>query len=446
MRPVPALSLLVALALVAGCIAPPDPEATGAVEGPLDPLLTQHDHWNVTEHALSRNASVVAWLPLVSPGKQSGAHSVDVLGDLLVVGTAEGSEANGFVLVDVSDPERPAEVGRWTTTAGLSGDRAVMLSADGKTVFVGGVDAIFAVDISDPASPKDAGAFANPRFGAHTLFAAEIDGTQYVYVVGYGLVTLAYDAAADAFEFLSRYVAATPDGLLDTPLGGDGVTYAFRDTYGHDVYAEKDPESGAHLAYVAYAYEGLKIVDLSNPRVPVEVGTWRPEDEHAPYYVHTIWMSHKDGRDVAVVGSEVFENRHVTVPSPVWVLDVVDVGAPKLLATWLNPGHKGSDNLLFSAHDLRVTPEGIVPLAHYHGGVWFLDLRDAAAVEASGAIRELGYAMPDRDNGWRPDGPCCGGFNMGGIPLTFDVLMQGRYAFAADLHTGLYVIRYDGPT
>ncbi len=129
----------------------------------------------------------MAWLPDVSPGKQSGAHSVDALGDVLVVGTSEGSEANGFVLVDVSGP---------------------------------------------------------------------------------------------------------------------------------------------------------KIFDLSNSRVPVEVGTWRPEDVHAPYYVHTIWTSHRDGRDVAVVGSEVFEDRHVTVPSPVWVLDVADVGAPEIIATWLNPGHQ----------------------------------------------------------------------------------------------------------
>ena len=452
MRAVTVLVPALLLAL-AGCFSPPDVGGPAALPSPLDPFLVQHDHWDASAHALAWNVRELAWDALASPGARPGAHSVDLHGDLLAVGTAgesasltggvnRPSETNGFVLVDVADPAAPRVLGKYHTDSPLSADRTVVFSADGKTVFVGGLGEVIAVDVSDPAAPAEAARFPNPRDGAHTVFAAEVDGTQFVYVIGNGLLTFSYDAAKKEFTLLSRYITATPEGLLDTPLGPDGATYARRDVYGHDVFAEKDPVTGRHLAYVAYAYEGVKIVDLSNPRLPVEVATWRASGEGAPWYTHTIWVAHLEGRRVAVVGTEVFENRHLTTPSPVWVLDLTELESPKLLATWTNPGGKGSDNLLFSAHDLRITPEGLVALSHYHGGVWVLDLRDLAAVEAAGTVPNLGYILPHRDNGWRPEGPCCFNLNFGGIPATMDVVMRGNHLFAADFHTGFYAFEY----
>lgn len=437
-----ALVLASVTALLVGCLAPEgEPsEAAAAVLVAPDPIVEKHDHFDPAEHAVAWNAEELAWMPFAAEGERSGAHALDVHGTTLAL--AVNGDKQAVVLFDVTTPENPVVLGMVEDPRLDGDDRTIAFSDDGLTVFLGTSKGIAAIDVTHPDAPEIVAEYENPQFGAHTLFAHAAGGSQFVDIIGGGLVVVEYDTDARRFSLAGRYAAATPQQMLLAMPGGvtgDATTYAVRDVYGHDVFVETDPDLGKTIAYVAYAYEGLKIVDITNPATPLEIGTWIPEDEGAPFYVHTIEVTHReDGRRIAVVGSEVFENRHVDTPSPVWVLDVTDLAAPQLLATWTNPGGHGSDSLFYSAHDLRVAGDDLF-LAHYHAGAFVLDLAKLidGDVNATRAV-----FTPHGDNGWRPEeSGCCFGFNMNGVPMAFDVLPVGDVVYVADYHSGFYAYR-----
>ncbi|HVL49611.1 MAG TPA: hypothetical protein VM889_13735 [Candidatus Thermoplasmatota archaeon] len=442
MRRVLVVPLVLALAL-AGCVSALDNRGKGAdVDLPvpinLDPLVRKHDHWDASEHNKTLNMSIAAWLPLAERTKLPAAHAVDMHGDLVAVAVA-GDETRGFYLVNVSDPRVPTIAGRFHDPGVAGGDRQIMFSGDGKTVFLaseGSKKGILAVDVSDPAAPKEVALYTPAGdYGSHTVYAAVLGGKQYVFALNFGVHILEWKGGK--LELVGRYATATPDGLLKLPIGnpGDAATYAIRDIYGHDLFVMDDPILKKPVMYVAYAYEGLKIVDISNPALPREIATWIPGGAGAPWYVHTVHGEIRGDKRIIVVGSEVFENRHVEMASPVWILDATDLAKPKLLNTWTNPGNHGSDNLLFSAHDFRLVNSTLY-LSHYHAGIWTLDLADPANPVVTG------YATPVMDNGWRPVAPkkCCIGFNLGGGPVMFDVAGKGQWLFAADYVNGFYVL------
>lgn len=451
----------VVVAVLAGCIGPgttpTDPRT------PVDPALAfvaEHDHFDLAEHDVAWNVTMTAWDPVVPRGQPSGGHAVDLHGNLLAMAmyAVSGEGERGLALFDVSVPATPRLVGKYLDERAKGGDRMAMFSADGKTVFLGAETSawasqnpatppeqrqevfdtlLLAIDVSDPSAPKLAGETTVPGYGPHTVFATEVGGAQYVYVVSYGLQIFRYEGGA--FEFVGRYAAASPGQLLANEDGPEQTrTYATRSIYGHDVFAWEDPVTGGHVAFYAGAYEGLKVLDLSDPRFPREVGTWIPDGPDAPSYVHTVTVKMFGERRIAAVGAETFEGRNRDVPSPVWFLDVTDLASPQLLATYTNPAGVGSQDLLFSAHDMRFDEsDGGVRLwlANYHGGIWVLDVDDPAAP------RVAGFYLPNEDNGYVPPEDCCSGLRMSGTPLTFDVVARNGIGYAADMWTGLYTLR-----
>lgn len=453
-------TLFTALVLVtAGCIASTNPEPAPAgpliTTGPVDPIVDKHDHRDPAEHPFAHNMELLAWRPLVEQGKYTGAHAVDIWENYLFVETGDAMRdkdpgPTGFTILDIADPANPVVVGSYEDPNLVSGDRTLMVSEDGKYVFIaseasnnrGGV---YAIDVSDMANPKQVAFYQIPSYGSHTVFAKMIDGKHYVYALSVGVHILRLDDApiggGKALNLVGRYATASAEQLAQAPKSDEARTYAFRDLYGHDLFVTVDNETKKVTMYVAMAYEGLTIVDITNPTVPQELSKWVPKDAHSPYYVHTVHVDWVDGKRIIAVGSEVFENRHTETPSPVWFLDGTDLKKPQLVSTWINPGGHGAQGLLFSAHDLRIE-NGRVYLSHYHAGIWVLDISTAENLTAP---KTLGYYAAGQDNGWRPGERCCIGFNLGAIPLFFDVEVKDGIAYGACMYTGIYVLKLQDP-
>jgi hypothetical protein len=411
----------------------------------------EHDHRNLSHHqGVACNMRMVSHAAMTEQeGEFPGAHAVDVHEDLLVVSVEYGNEGRGFNLYDVSDPTRPTLLSEYRNPEASGGDRNIAFSADGQWLYManeaGGQSTVTSAgvrlfDVSDPAQPVEVSFTPIAPSGVHTITAFAIGGTQYAAALNFGVHLL--ELRADALGTMrlvpvGRFATATPAQIAAHPE--PSPTTLQRSVYGHDTYVEQDPETGQTLLYFAYAYDGARVLDISVPSAPQEVARWAPSDEGAPHYIHDVKPYFtQDGRRIMVVEAETFEDRHIQTPSPVWFVDITDFEAPTELFKWTNPGGHGSDQLGLSSHFFRIMDQRVY-LSHYHGGVWVLDGRDPANVT------ELAYYMPAQDTGYTPSEDCCIGWNLGSIPMVFDVAVDERgYVYAADLATGLYVLEYTG--
>ncbi len=453
------------LVLLSGCAQDAsDEESASPFVDAADPLPTgsDHDHRDPAQHHFAHNAELADVQSLQEFGASAevlvGAHALARSGNLLAVAmnAAEGETGQqGFHLFDVTIPDVPLHLSYWDVGVPVSGDRTIAFSGDGKTVFLGfeGGDArpgVAAIDVSDPVAPQEAAFWADPQdFGSHTISAGVVDGTQYVFSLAVGVNILRYDAAG--FTLVGKYVTADEPFLAEAVQSSTGAqTYALRALYGHDMTFYQDPGTGLPLLLVAYAYQGLKVLDLSVPSLPVLVARWQPpaDGEHR-HYVHSVQAERQeDGRLLVVVGSETFEDELQSIASPVWVLDATDaVASPPLtaepvhLGTWRNPGLAPAGLLTLSVHFFRLQ-EGRLYLSHYHGGMWAIDLRTP---EAQAEPREYAYILPVPESPAIPPEGCCIGFDLAGVPMVFDVEVGDGVVYGADMAQGLVTVRFGEP-
>jgi hypothetical protein len=448
-------AIALGLVAVAGCLGSEDAgpadsdELPGDADGKADAMAAMtahggdHDHANPAQHNVSYNAKLLDHLPFVEEGA-SGSHALALAGDTLFVGsTLQGD--NGFYAVDVSDPAHMEVVGEWHDERAVGGDRSIAASEEGDWVVLGtegdteaeeaGVRLFDTSDASDPQQVD----FMPLDGGAHTVDIKAFDGSTYVFALNYGVQIMEIVDGPEGPQLVKvgHYGYAGPE-MTDSPDYENPANYpswGLRSAYAHDMKPIVDEEAGP-LLYVAYAYQGLHVLDVSQPSAPELVSRWTPSGEASPWYTHTVDADWIDGERVIVVGSEVFEDRHNETPSPVWILDGSDLQDPTLESTWTNPAGVGSQNLLFSAHFFRID-EGRLHLSHYHAGSWVLDI--SSAEKQADPVVESAY-LPNADTGHRPGTECCFGWNLAGIPVTMDTVGKGEVTFAADVQTGLYAI------
>ncbi len=476
------LALLTTISL-AGCL-----EGNPPTNPPVDPnLFTNpdnpipaegqdgHDHTDPNQHRFAEAAELLDHLALRDPDWSNevvvGAHTVDVAGNILVVGVRQlhgGLGRDGFHIIDISEPSNLQPLAFWDAGVSVKGDRTIALAPDGNTVFLGfeggGVrPGVAAIDIRDPTNPVEAHFWDDPQdFGSHTVATGTIGGDTYVFSLAMGVNILRYDPN-DGFTLEGKYVtqdqlaAADAIGMLAEDGGSSGraTTYALRSLYGHDMNYYHDPLTGKSLLLVAYAYDGAKILDITNPQAPALIGRFLPpEDTDHQHYTHSITAERlEDGRLIVVVGSETFENENQGIASPIWILDATATLAglplqnePIHLSTWRNPGGTAAGNLGLSVHFFR-QENGLLYLSHYHGGVWAIDLRtDTARAEP----QHFGYIMPVPENPVPlpsdEDNPCCIGFDLDGIPMVFDVAVKDGIAYSADIIQGVTSLGFTLPT
>jgi hypothetical protein len=140
-------------------------------------------------------------------------------------------------ILDISNPNTPARVGRFITQ-GMVRDICV----SGNYAYIANYDkGLRVIDISNPAAPTEAGFYDTPGYA----YGVDVSGG-YAYVADdhYGLRIID----------ISNPAAPTEAGFYDTA----------GETYGVYVY------SG--YAYVVDYYSGLRIIDISNPATPTKAG------------------------------------------------------------------------------------------------------------------------------------------------------------------------------
>jgi hypothetical protein len=470
-------SVLTAAVLVAmvfaGCAASTDQSSSGSPAAPANldvadpiPVGPEHDHRDPEQHRFARNATLVTMddLQRFGLGQQGivGAHVLDLCGDMLAVGVNAGETSDGqqgFHLYDVAN-KTFQYLSYYEAPTAVGGDRTIAFSQDCKTVFLGYEGGtrpgVAGVDVSDPMKPVERGFWADPeKFGSHTVSTGTIGGKQYVFSLALGVNILSY--ADGTFTLEGKYLTADQLAALDAVrlVGADGdtqaaQTYALRSVYGHDMTFFQDAVTNKPLLFVAYAYEGLKVVDLTVPSAPVTIARWMPPADTAhKHYTHSVEVARSpDGQLLIVVGAETFETENQGIASPVWILDgTAAVVAPPLtvdpthLGTWRNPGGAPAGNLGRSAHFFRLE-NGFLYLSHYHGGIWAIDLRTLAAQSNPVAF---GYIMPLAAHPIPVPDSCCIGFDLGAAPMVFDVEVQNGRVFGADIIQGVSVVDFKLP-
>lgn len=222
-----------------------------------------------------------------------------------------GSNLRGAVVIDVSDPDNPAEVAQFPPPpAGEQTVNVHTLFIDGSRAYlanttIGGLD-IF--DVSDPASPQRLGQWVHPMIDiqgglVHDLFVR--DGRAFLNYWNLGMVIL--DTQADPADptvvgIFDSYARRTSHSSWVVDIGARTVAVHGDEDFGAHVRIidVTDPESvdfldtlaeyqtrpqvsvhnilaHGNLAFITYYQDGLRVLDLADPADPVEIAhyhTW----------------------------------------------------------------------------------------------------------------------------------------------------------------------------
>lgn len=421
-------AVVLAVALLAGCLAPaaelePLPPA-GAAPLPFENVMGQdHDHTDISLHAHAYRFEETAHHPLDGDALHSaGAHAIDLkAGHLFVATYGEYVDARGGVFIfDAADPFAPELVGRYRFAGNLGGDRSMEATPDGSFVVLGTELAtcgghvnpfgpgLYLVDARDKGRPVLADYEAN--LGVHSVVVHRIGGADYVF------------AGASGGQNVYRIETGTPAKL--TPVASLPI--------GHDASVQDDPLSGRTLLYGATG--GVEIWDVTDPTAPQELALIQLDSEEwDARWIHSVEAQIIDGRRILFASSEDSDD----ISSLAWVFDATDLEDVRLLSTWSAGDVPAGPALRWSMHNPRFLGD-VVVLAHYHGGVWGIDLADPARPAV------VGQYMPARDTGFIPTprpNPLCGDAQFHDLPYVFDVEVGEGVVYAADLHTGLYALK-----
>jgi hypothetical protein len=452
------LIVLLATAAVAGCLQaqPFSPTPAPASQSAwLDlkefPVPLEHDHSVAASHKAASGLKEVAYLASGTHGLPNApVVNLALAKDTLLAslgGPVGGSLAPpmSLLVVDVKDPDHPAI--RSVTPFPGGGVESVAISDDAQYGFLGteftGAVGIWAVSLADPALPKVVSFTPIPTEGPHTLRYGVV-GTHHLVFSAVAHVATALNAAGmpqdpipgppdlrvDIFEFdpsrpavpmtkLSSYMAQDQDGVPDS-AGGIGIV--------HDTFLQLHPITGQPLLYVSHWDRGLRILDLSDPSNPKEIGKFVDLAPANILAVHTV-----------IPNDGLIDGRHYTVVAPICeynpdeecymrVLDTTDPTHPVQVGTWQLPGQ---------VHGGIYTPEifavhaGKVYLPYMHAGFWVLDINSTA--NAKEPKTQAFYFVSSVPEGMSA--------SSGPIPWSNSVLVKDGAMFLADTYTGIHVLR-----
>jgi hypothetical protein len=237
---------------------------------------------------------------------------------------APGFSGNIYVILDISDRTRPREAGRWWVPGqradeqtpadggrGAPDDHAASggfccsagqdVSLHGPPYPVGnlvylpyGGAGLIVLDIADPARPREVGRlpFSPPfhsRFGVHGVLPVPGRGIAFANSedVSYGTGPAHHASIVDISDPRKPFLLS----LLPEPVPPRGADYADFSTRGgwsgphninhHQHHPDVQPQDG--LLYVAHFNAGLRIYDVSNPRLPRETGHFMPPEPTRRY-------------------------------------------------------------------------------------------------------------------------------------------------------------------
>lgn len=239
------------------------------------------------------------------------ASCVDIAGEHAFVG-----DIDGLRVIDLSDPAHPAIVGE----LGSSGWYTQAVAASGTIVYLSYSLGLLVVDVADPTSPEPIGSLT----GSVPTDLAAADSI--AYLAGYSPPPQGTLRVVDAADPTSPQIIGsvdTPGRCVAVAASGDLACVADGEA-GLQIIDVSDPAApwiiatvpmnawGVYLdgatAYVALLNDGIALVDLSDPEVPEVLGTLALPGQ---------------ARDVAVSGDRAY------VAATVQGLQVVDVSVPQ---------------------------------------------------------------------------------------------------------------------
>ncbi|MFC4012472.1 LVIVD repeat-containing protein [Nonomuraea purpurea] len=235
-----------------------------------------------------------------------------------VAAGAKGFTGNIYTIVDIRDPARPTEVGRWWVPGQREGEDGAAPSARphthgfccangadvslhgppyvaGDLVYLPyGAAGLVVLDISDVTAPKPVGglSFSPPfhsRFGVHGVLPIPDQKIAFANSedVSYGKGAAPHASIVDISDPAKPFLLS----LLPTPEPPPGAPYADFSGRGgwsgpHNINHHQhhpDVQRQGDLFYVAHFNAGLRIYDVSNTRLPREVGYFVPPDPTRRY-------------------------------------------------------------------------------------------------------------------------------------------------------------------
>ncbi|MBC8204469.1 MAG: T9SS type A sorting domain-containing protein, partial [FCB group bacterium] len=194
----------------------------------------------------------------------------------------------GLMIVDITDPANPVENGNFNTPG-----EAYDVAISGEWAFVAdGHSGLWAIDVSDPFNPQYGG-FIDPPGNAFVRKIA-VSGNYAYFTANSSTGLLVYDIT-DPTNMIEagNY---TPFYSYDGLIVFNSVLYSVSSPFGLTILDVTNPvnifeisayevsgiiydvEKTGDLAVLLNTYERLHFVDVSNPANPVEIGTYEIED------------------------------------------------------------------------------------------------------------------------------------------------------------------------
>jgi len=345
-------------------------------------------------------------------------------------GSVEGMEVSGHYLylagwnhglktLDISDPTAPAVLGQYPL------EKAEDVVVLGNYAYVTNGEKIIVFDVSDPASPVKLHEYSTvdycPELVVRDRYAYVANKSEGVSIVKVFQPTETYSytnyEAEDVVTFMDYYyVAGGEDGLIifDISDPSSPVEVSVYDTPGiaRGIYVKgitvpvlgrvaqgsaRDasyPRAGMVAkiyAYIADSGAGLRIIDVTNPSNPIEVGYCDTPGTAFGVYVAGDYTYVADGR------------------GGLRIIDVSDKTSPVEVGSYDTPG---------SAMDVFVKGT-LAYIADYDAGLRILDVSNPAAPSKFSY-----YDTPDATNG---------------------VIVDDRFAYLADGTGGLRIIDVSDP-
>jgi hypothetical protein len=170
------------------------------------------------------------------------AWEIKIVGDYAYV----AAWSKGLQVVGIADPTAPEVVGSWVPES--TGGWAYSVGVSGGYAYLGGSDHITVLNVSSPTEPA---------------YVKDVGGTFW--------------AREMAIDGSTLYIAGSSAGMVIYSLS-DPVTPAFVTAFNPTGYGYTDGLTMAgNYAYLADGLYGLRIVDISNPAAPMQVGKYPAE-------------------------------------------------------------------------------------------------------------------------------------------------------------------------
>ena len=451
MRVLPfALALAASAAFVlAGCLSPHPAAPPAKDPQALDPFVNpiaiggEHDHKDFAQHLLSNNVDLVGQSYLDPTGGNKtpgGLGEIDVAGDYAFVAVF----GVGFAIVDLKDPAHPklVSLGKIPTPAAPPfGHYTADLKVDknGDWVFLAmelsDTPGVLVFDTRDKANPTYAGFWPAPGtlLGCHMVEYAQIGESEYVFcapldnAIWVGLL-LPPTPTGREIVTVAHWVPTTPKFAQQqaAAIASNPAGYPLSLVSGHqDMTYELDPLTNTPTLYVSFWNLGMRVLDVSQPAAPLEMGSWAGEDgQKWRGNLHTTQVAKLQDRRIIVTIPE------DSTPPAMFVLDATDLNDPKLLSEWSAlPDFQGED-ATFSLHNFHIL-DGRVYIAMGHGGVWCIDI----------STPEL-QASPNPIGSYLPHAPAADGHPYQGY--YWDSVLWHGYWLTAEANGGFYVLHMRG--